>query len=247
MLANRNLFSHNWLSGLSLKPIPQPTGVAEDKLSVVRGWLIGKLKARQIISLPKALVAGDRRKPAYLQLRQTWETLDEGSRREAVTWILQKTLIDPLSGLETLVAREVSGSKPEGWLEAISDLNALKAINDTWGHPAGDAIIRQLGNIVKNEVAIAGERAFRVGGDEITYWFPNVQTAARTLEKIATRFQAEVFVIEKQKYTGFSLSYGIGADLNTADKALYHDKERRKNLGQRSESGQLPRSIIICA
>ena len=130
-------------------------------------------------SVREKLAMGDRREPAYVQLRDVWETLDSISQKEAIGWILQKTMTDPLSGLETLVAREVSGKKPASWVEAISDLNALKAVNDTWGHEAGDTLIHELGKIVKTEVAQRGGRAFRVGGDEISYWFPDMEEIGR--------------------------------------------------------------------
>jgi diguanylate cyclase (GGDEF)-like protein len=203
----------------------------------------GKTDARA--SVQEMLVPHDRRKPAYVQLRDAWDTLDGASQKESVGWILQKTMIDPLSGLETLVAKDLSGQRPADWVEAISDLNSLKAINDTWGHEAGDQVLRELGKIVKAEVDKEGGRAFRVGGDEISYWFSDTKTAKRSLETIDTRFQAEAFVIGGRKRKGFSVSYGIGPDAVSADNALYLDKEKRKKLGQRADRGQIPESISI--
>jgi diguanylate cyclase (GGDEF)-like protein len=178
-----------------------------------------------------------------VQLRHAWNKLDTLSQKEAVEWLLQKTLIDPLSGLETLVAKEMSGAKPDGWVDAISDVNGLKAINDTWGHEAGDEIIRTMGKIVKAEVAKESGRAFRVGGDEISYWFPDMRAAKRALGRMDMKFQRYAFVMGRQKCRGFSISYGIGLDFISADNALYQDKERRKELGQRSKRGQIPSSI----
>jgi diguanylate cyclase (GGDEF)-like protein len=197
------------------------------------------------MSVQKILATSDKRKPAYVQLRNAWDTLDGASQKKSVGWILQKTMIDPLSGLETLVAKELSGQRPAGWVEAISDLNSLKVINDTWGHKAGDQVIRELGKIVKTEVDKEGGRAFRVGGDEISYWFSDTKAAKRALGAIDARFQTEAFVIGGRKCKGFSMSYGIGPDAISADNALYLDKERRKKLGQRANHGQMPESIDI--
>jgi len=235
---------NNWLTNLFWNLARQITG-----LSVVDGWcmtfdgLVVRTNAQA--SVCDALGKGDRRKPAYMQLRRAWENLDNRSKQDALDWVLQSTMLDPLSGLETLPAKEISGPKPEGWVDAISDLNALKAINDMWGHEAGDQVIRALGKIVKAEVVREGGRAFRIGGDEFCYWFPDTEAAKRALERIDAKFQAATFSIGGQKREGFSISYGIGPDVTAADNALYQDKERRKRLGQRAERGQLPISIAI--
>jgi diguanylate cyclase (GGDEF)-like protein len=244
MFMKTNLSLNNWLPDICQDIFGSVSdNTAPNWMQMVFAWLLGK--THTLTTIQEMLHNSDRRKPAYAQLRNAWDRLDRTSQAEVVDWILLKTMTDPLSGLETLVAREVSGQIPEGWVEAISDLNALKAINDTWGHNAGDDVIRGLGRIVKAEVMKAGGRAFRVGGDEVGCWFPNLQIAEQTLEAIDAKFQAEVFVLGNQKRTGFSLSYGIGPDISAADQALYRDKERRKALGQRSERGQLPGSIGI--
>ena len=194
-------------------------------------------------SIQEKLKHGDRRKPAYMQLRTAWDSLDEISQKEALGWLLQKTMTDPLSGLETLIAKEVSGKKPAGWVDAISDLNSLKAINDTWGHETGDTILSELGHIVNFHVQLEGGRAFRVGGDEISYWFPNKKKAKQALQAIDTTLQITTFTIGGRKHRGFSISYGIGRDASSADRELYRDKERRKELGQRANHDQIPSSI----
>jgi diguanylate cyclase (GGDEF)-like protein len=219
-------------------------------MSNILGWIKAVFnrslgKTDSYASVQEMLIPHDRRKPAYMQLRNAWDTLDSVSQKESVGWILQKTMIDPLSGLETLVAKELSGQRPADWVEAISDLNSLKAINDTWGHEAGDQVLRELGKIVKVEVDREGGRAFRVGGDEISYWFSDAKAAKRALKAIDARFQAEAFMIGGRKRKGFSVSYGIGSDAISADNALYLDKERRKKLGQRAARGQIPESIAL--
>lgn len=196
-------------------------------------------------AVPGMLIPHDRRKPAYQQLRQAWSRLDRHSQAEALDWILHEAMLDPLSGLETLVAKDLSGQKPAGWVEALSDLNGLKAINDTWGHAAGDTVIRELGKIVQTEVAQAGGRAFRVGGDEIGYWFPTLPAAQQALSAIDLRFQAAALLIGGRLRRGFSVSYGIGPDARAADRALYQDKEKRKKCGQRADRGQVPESINL--
>jgi two-component system, cell cycle response regulator len=86
------------------------------------------------------------------------------SRREALT--------DPLTGLGN---RRKLLADLEGEIEAardgsprllaLFDLNGFKTYNDTFGHPAGDALLTRLGAKLAEAVATVGE-AYRMGGDE---------------------------------------------------------------------------------
>jgi GGDEF domain-containing protein len=186
----------------------------------------------------------DRRQPAYEQLRDMWDKMDDQDRREAFMWLTERTLVDPLSGVETLVAKAL-GEKPEGWIEATSDLNALTAINNTWGHDAGDTLISGIGNIASEETKKVGGRVFRVGGDEFTYWFPDEETARKAMQAIDERVSESVFTVGGKRRKGFTVSYGIAEDHTLADKALYADKQRRVALGQRPlVRDQLPESVL---
>lgn len=193
---------------------------------------------------PVERMLGDRRQPAHKQLRDAWGTLDKTQQQEVIDWIFKKTLVDPLSGLETLVAKEIEGAKPAGWVEATSDLNALTAINNTWGHDIGDDIIARIGKIAKAEVEKVGGRAFRQGGDEFTYWFPTEEAARSALDAIDKAVPEEVFTIGGVKRKGFTVSYGIGDTRAAVEAELHTDKARRIDLGQRPVvRDQMPGSI----
>ena len=51
-------------------------------------------------------------------------------------------------------------------LLTLFDLNGFKNYNDTFGHPAGDALLVRLGSALADAVAPFGARAYRPGGDE---------------------------------------------------------------------------------
>ena len=191
--------------------------------------------------------SADRRNTAAARLREIWDKLDATERTEARDWLLNKTLTDPLSGLETVVALGID-TKPDGWLEATSDLNGLTAINNTFGHEAGDQIITGIGRVAKTEIERVGGRAFRKGGDEFVYWFPDEATAKDALAAIDRQVAELEFEIGGKKRTGFSVSYGIGEDLAAADVQLYADKQRRIETGQRPPKGQrdtMPPSVRL--
>jgi two-component system cell cycle response regulator len=87
----------------------------------------------------------------------------EASKEEAVT--------DALTGLanrRALMAdleRAVTATPPETMVLALFDLDGFKAYNDSFGHPAGDDLLRRLGGQLAAAMAPHG-RGYRLGGDE---------------------------------------------------------------------------------
>jgi len=94
----------------------------------------------------------------------------------------------------------------------IGDLDNLKAINDTFGHLAGDRYIKKAANIIKsllrNEDIIA-----RVGGDEFVIVLPN--TTNKTAESITKRIR-EKFKLENKKIDR-SIKFDISLGISTAE------------------------------
>lgn len=66
------------------------------------------------------------------------------------------------------------------------DLDRFKAINDTYGHPAGDRVLRRVGESVRTEVR-QGDLVARLGGDELAVLLPGV--AETELLEIAERIR----------------------------------------------------------
>ena len=85
--------------------------------------------------------------------------------------LFEQVRTDPLTGLGNQGALQVDlerrsqRSEEEPFTLLLLDLNGFKAFNDTFGHPAGDAMLTLLGRQLEMAVGEAGE-AYRVGGDE---------------------------------------------------------------------------------
>jgi two-component system cell cycle response regulator len=101
-----------------------------------------------------------------------WENsqLLETSRREALTDSLT-ALANRRKLLVDLEAEIESASKEEPRLLVLFDLNGFKTYNDTFGHPAGDALLARLAGKLAAAVGPDGA-AYRMGGDEFCVLLP---------------------------------------------------------------------------
>ena len=113
----------------------------------------------------------------------------------------EKARIDELTGLlnrrslNEVMASEISRHSRYGggFSLIILDLDLFKTYNDSYGHLAGDELLRQIGGII--EKAIRGaDQAFRYGGDEFAVLLPNtsIDAANRVAERVCKQVASEV-------------------------------------------------------
>lgn len=121
------------------------------------------------------------------------------------------------------------------------DIDHFKRVNDTWGHAAGDAVLREVAQRIESEVR-ASDVAARYGGEEFVVLLPNTDSAAASLlaERIRNSVSASPVKIPHDETVTVTISIGIaevspspdGKDLKTlgdsliarADVALYAAK-----------------------
>jgi diguanylate cyclase (GGDEF)-like protein len=151
-------------------------------------------------------------------------------------------LVDPLTGLynrrfmERTLKAEIGRAvrKHYDLTVVMIDLNSFKKINDRLGHAAGDLVLKEFGNHLATVIREA-DTAARLGGDEFMLLLPEcnasqVPAMLRRLEPITVDVNGEKVPI------GFAVGwaeYRRGKEpeelLEEADRALYADKEARKN------------------
>ncbi|TPQ46500.1 histidine kinase [Prosthecomicrobium hirschii] len=117
----------------------------------------------------------------------------------------------------------------------IADLNGLKTANDSFGHAAGDSLLRRAGEVL-NKVTEAPASAARIGGDEFALLLPftDERGTGEIIKQIRNLVQ-----LNNQFYPGQPLSFAIGAATalpgesleqaaRRADLAMYADKRAQK-------------------
>ncbi len=176
-------------------------------------------------------------------LRKSLENkLDE--KIKEVSDIKSKSLQDALTGLwnRAYTEEKVGELIKEGVKGALfmMDMDNFKAINDNYGHIAGDNTLRMFGKTLE-KYALDGDIVCRIGGDEFMTFVVG-ETSKSALSNHAADIIADMahYLDEECKFdTNSSVSVGIaqfpedGADFktlyNAADKALYHVKQNGKN------------------
>jgi diguanylate cyclase (GGDEF)-like protein len=151
----------------------------------------------------------------------------------------QMALTDPLTGLgnrrllieDLHVACNLAGAG-ERWQLVLYDLNGFKRYNDTFGHPAGDALLARLSGKLEEVVAPYGT-AYRMGGDEFCVLFGAADANPETIVQISLAALSE-------QGPGFAIGAAHGvvsipaevadpaAIMQLADQRLYRRKEETR-------------------
>lgn len=167
--------------------------------------------------------------------------------------------IDPVSGLfnrryfHIRIEEELQRSRRHQIPVAliIVDLDDFKAINDSYGHLVGDAIIRETSEILRRSVRVF-DVCTRFGGDEFAIIMPG--SGADSATSIAERIRAHVEAYRSRDPAlaelTVTVSIGLGVSgpdvsardlISHADQALYLAKRGGKNRVQYFGSGEEPR------
>jgi two-component system cell cycle response regulator len=103
----------------------------------------------------------------------------------------------------------------------IFDLDHFKKVNDTYGHQAGDYVLREVASVIKNQLIRSGDIFGRYGGEEfviVLYGSP-LQRACDVGERIRSTIEKHEFTFNNQKLA-ITVSIGVScldATIMTAD------------------------------
>ena len=115
----------------------------------------------------------------------------------------------------------------------IMDLDHFKAVNDTYGHQAGDRVLEEVARMLRDQTRNCDLPA-RWGGEEMAVLLPETdQRGAETMaESLRRKIEAHPFpdVGNITASFGVATMSGVDAELfSLADKALYQAKESGRN------------------
>lgn len=156
----------------------------------------------------------------------------------------QRSRIDELTGLfnrrhfEETLREEIARHSRHG--DAFSllmlDLDSFKAYNDMYGHPSGDRLLNQIGEIISGSIR-NGDQPFRYGGDEFAVILP--QTDAEDAHTVAERVRGCIAAEMEDRHLAVTCSIGLASYpldgvlsselVNIADTALYYAKSTGGN------------------
>ncbi len=142
------------------------------------------------------------------------------------------------SHLASLVEEATHAGKPVSLL--IFDIDYFKSVNDTHGHPAGDAVLKEFAQRIQQNVR-GVDLACRLGGEEFVVVMPDTDLsyAFMVAERLRQKVAEVAFHVEPTLKLNITVSIGIGvtegpADtaeklLERADNALYRAKRDGRN------------------
>ena len=161
---------------------------------------------------------------------------------------VQMALVDSLTGLNnrrylemhlaSLLEQAASRGNPLSLM--VLDIDHFKVINDTWGHDAGDEVLRAFAQRVSSGIREA-DLLCRLGGEEFVVLMPEAEQrfAATIAERVRHLVEVEPFAIEGgARQINVTVSIGLAeargdlsptAFFRRADKALYRSKHDGRN------------------
>ncbi len=137
----------------------------------------------------------------------------------------------------------------------LLDIDHFKRVNDTFGHPSGDAILSQIG-VILSQVPRATDFAARYGGEEMAIICPQTgsEAAAILAERIRARVEGTHFALPDGESLRVTISVGVAtapghahdADslLARTDDVLYDAKEAGRNRVHTADGGARPQSSL---
>ena len=166
-------------------------------------------------------------------------TLSEVSSRDTLTGLYNRWYV--IEKIDSELNRALRHGSPMSLL--MLDIDHFKRINDTWGHPAGDEVLRSVGKLLRESCRIYDVPG-RYGGEEFCIVLPETKPGNTTVvaERIRKRLESTMLPCGESS-VAVTASIGIaGMDeqaegdvlspaalIDRADRALYSAKSRGRN------------------
>jgi diguanylate cyclase len=154
---------------------------------------------------------------AHLSHANLYEAASQESRLDALTGLANRRAFEERLPVE--LSRASRATRPVSL--CLFDLDGFKRVNDSLGHPAGDEVLRAVGQLLQG--ARLADDCFRIGGDEFAILMPGTTAEEATIaaERIAEKVRAAAL-----GDGGIGVSFGIGTSSELDGQALLAEADR---------------------
>ncbi len=216
-------------------------GEAEDRARVLRGleigahdFLVRPIDRNELLARARTLV---RRKRFAERLRDSVQSSMEMAVMDQLTGLHNRRYLD--SRLSMLF--DESALKARALSLLVLDVDRFKVVNDSWGHDAGDEVLREFADRIR--ACTRGiDLVARMGGEEIVVVLPDtaLDAARAVAERIREKVEGEPFQIQRgERAIAITVSIGVASRragdagpiemMKRADEAVYRAKAAGRN------------------
>lgn len=216
-------------------------GEAEDRSRILRGleigahdFLVRPIDRNELLARVRTQV---RRKRFTEKLRDSLQSSMEAAVLDQLTGLHNRRFMDS----RLAVMFDESALRARALALLVLDVDHFKIVNDTWGHDAGDEVLREFADRVR--ACTRGiDLVARMGGEEVVVVLPDtaLEAASAVAERIRERVEAEPFAIHNNsRAVPITVSIGVASRragdaspseiMKRADDALYRAKANGRN------------------
>ncbi|MDF9616402.1 sensor domain-containing diguanylate cyclase [Pseudomonas entomophila] len=206
-------------------------------LTGVIGWML-------IRAIRRRITVQDQLREAQQQLLVSNQQLERLAMNDALTGLANRRRFD-----ETLALEARRAQRDDTSLALLMvDIDHFKRYNDTYGHPAGDACLQRVAQVLAACIRRPTDLLARYGGEEMAVILPNTDSvgAAVVAQQMLARLALEAIVHQGSPFARVTVSIGVVSVpgpaldgwqslLGSADQALYRAKEAGRNRLQIGE------------
>lgn len=165
------------------------------------------------------------------ETEKVWESLRYSTNHDALTGLYNRRFLERY-------IEEIPYGKRRDYVVAMVDIDFFKKVNDTYGHEAGDKVLRRVSSCLQ-ETAGTENLAVRWGGEEFILYFPDsTQDAVYEKMEELRKEVASLVIPSARRHIRVTITSGIASGLadsnyekviRSADEKLYLGKQRGRN------------------
>lgn len=219
-----------------------PMGIEPDAWALALAAVAGGLAVQLLLNHWNATRREADLMRTAVQLREVSAELDRLARTDALTSVANRRALFDLMGVEFRRSRRYGRDLSVLML----DLDHFKQVNDRWGHPFGDEVLREVSRLVLRNIR-ESDILGRYGGEEFAVVLPeaNAEQAVLVGEKLRHAIEAHTFRMPDASAPGeptvrLTISIGVASTpvdqdqdevelFSRADQALYEAKRTGRN------------------